>query len=90
MAARLGENALFYLFTVFVLEYGQDTLNLGRTELLIAVSPSVRARATRARRSATSSVLRWAAGSRRSSRRPCSRSGPAGRSTSPCTWPSAA
>lgn len=28
MAARIGENALFYLFTVFILEYGQDTLGL--------------------------------------------------------------
>lgn len=37
MAARIGENALFYLFTVFVLEYGEAELGLPRSELLIAV-----------------------------------------------------
>jgi MHS family shikimate/dehydroshikimate transporter-like MFS transporter len=35
--ARVGENALFYLFTVFVLEYGEDELGFERNEILIAV-----------------------------------------------------
>jgi MHS family shikimate/dehydroshikimate transporter-like MFS transporter len=35
--ARIGENALFYLFTVFVLEYGEDELGFERNEILIAV-----------------------------------------------------
>jgi metabolite-proton symporter len=37
MAARIGENALFYLFTVFVLEYGETELGFERSSLLIAV-----------------------------------------------------
>jgi MFS family permease len=35
--ARIGENALFYLFTVFVLEYGEDELGFERNQMLIAV-----------------------------------------------------
>ena len=35
--ARVGENALFYLFTVFVLEYGEDELGFERNEILVAV-----------------------------------------------------
>jgi metabolite-proton symporter len=35
--ARVGENALFYLFTVFVLEYGTDELGFERNEILVAV-----------------------------------------------------
>ena len=35
--ARVGENALFYLFTVFVLEYGEDELGFERNQVLIAV-----------------------------------------------------
>jgi MHS family shikimate/dehydroshikimate transporter-like MFS transporter len=37
LGARVGENALFYLFTVFVLEYGEDELGFERNEILIAV-----------------------------------------------------
>jgi len=35
--ARVGENALFYLFTVFVLEYGESELGFERNQMLIAV-----------------------------------------------------
>jgi MFS transporter, MHS family, shikimate and dehydroshikimate transport protein len=35
--ARVGENALFYLFTVFVLEYGESELGFERNQILIAV-----------------------------------------------------
>jgi MFS transporter, MHS family, shikimate and dehydroshikimate transport protein len=35
--ARVGENALFYLFTVFILEYGTDELGFERNEILVAV-----------------------------------------------------
>ena len=37
LGARVGENGLFYLFTVFILEYGESELGFERTELLIAV-----------------------------------------------------
>jgi metabolite-proton symporter len=37
MGARIAENALFYLFTVFILEYGETELGLERDSLLIAV-----------------------------------------------------
>ena len=35
--ARVGENALFYLFTVFVLEYGESELGFERNQILVAV-----------------------------------------------------
>jgi MHS family shikimate/dehydroshikimate transporter-like MFS transporter len=35
--ARVGENALFYLFTVFILEYGESELGFERNQLLVAV-----------------------------------------------------
>jgi len=37
MGARIAENALFYLFTVFILEYGESELGLERGQLLVAV-----------------------------------------------------
>jgi len=37
LGARVGENGLFYLFTVFILEYGESELGFERTELLVAV-----------------------------------------------------
>jgi MHS family shikimate/dehydroshikimate transporter-like MFS transporter len=37
MGARIGENALFYIFTVFILEYGTEELGLERGQILPAV-----------------------------------------------------
>jgi metabolite-proton symporter len=38
MGMRIAENGAFYLFTVFVLAYGEETLNLGKTTMLTGVA----------------------------------------------------
>ena len=38
MGMRLSENAVFYLFTVFVLAYGEETLELGKSTMLLGVA----------------------------------------------------
>jgi len=37
MGMRIGENGCFYIFTVFVLAYGEDTLNLSKNTMLTGV-----------------------------------------------------
>ena len=43
MGMRVGENAVFYIFTVFVLAYAEDTLKLGKSTMLtgLAISAAV-------------------------------------------------
>jgi MFS transporter, MHS family, shikimate and dehydroshikimate transport protein len=43
MGMRVGENAIFYVFTVFVLSYAEDTLELGKSTMLtgLAISAAV-------------------------------------------------
>jgi metabolite-proton symporter len=38
MGMRIAENGVFYLFTVFVLAYGEETLKLGKTTMLTGVA----------------------------------------------------
>jgi MFS family permease len=38
MGMRVGENAIFYIFTVFVLKYGEDTLKLGKSTMLTGLA----------------------------------------------------
>jgi MFS transporter, MHS family, shikimate and dehydroshikimate transport protein len=38
MGMRIAENGVFYVFTVFVLAYGEETLNLGKTTMLTGVA----------------------------------------------------
>jgi MHS family shikimate/dehydroshikimate transporter-like MFS transporter len=38
MGMRLSENAVFYLYTVFVLAYGEETLKLGKSTMLTGVA----------------------------------------------------
>jgi metabolite-proton symporter len=38
MGMRIAENGVFYIFTVFVLSYGEKTLNLGKTTMLTGVA----------------------------------------------------
>jgi MFS family permease len=38
MGMRMAENGIFYIFTVFVLAYGEDTLKLGKTTMLTGVA----------------------------------------------------
>jgi MHS family shikimate/dehydroshikimate transporter-like MFS transporter len=38
MGMRIAENGAFYLFTVFVLAYGEETLDLGKTTMLTGVA----------------------------------------------------
>jgi len=37
MGMRVGENAVFYIFTVFVLSYAEETLKLGKSTMLIGL-----------------------------------------------------
>jgi MFS family permease len=38
MGMRIGENAVFYIFTVFVLTYAEDTLKLGKSTMLTGLA----------------------------------------------------
>jgi MHS family shikimate/dehydroshikimate transporter-like MFS transporter len=38
MGMRIAENGIFYIFTVFVLAYGEETLKLGKTTMLTGVA----------------------------------------------------
>jgi MFS transporter, MHS family, shikimate and dehydroshikimate transport protein len=38
MGMRIGENAIFYIFTVFILEYAEDTLKLGKSTMLTGLA----------------------------------------------------
>jgi metabolite-proton symporter len=38
MGMRMAENGIFYIFTVFVLAYGEETLKLGKTTMLTGVA----------------------------------------------------
>jgi metabolite-proton symporter len=38
MGMRVGENAIFYIFTVFVLAYAEDTLKLGKSTMLTGLA----------------------------------------------------
>jgi MHS family shikimate/dehydroshikimate transporter-like MFS transporter len=38
MGMRVGENAVFYIFTVFVLSYAEDTLELGKSTMLTGLA----------------------------------------------------
>jgi metabolite-proton symporter len=38
MGMRIAENGIFYVFTVFVLAYGEDTLKLGKSTMLTGVA----------------------------------------------------
>jgi MHS family shikimate/dehydroshikimate transporter-like MFS transporter len=38
MGMRMSENGVFYLFTVFVLAYGEETLDLGKSTMLLGVA----------------------------------------------------
>jgi len=38
MGMRIGENAIFYIFTVFVLSYAEETLKLGKSTMLTGLA----------------------------------------------------
>ncbi len=38
MGMRMAENGIFYIFTVFVLHYGEEALDLGKSTMLIGVA----------------------------------------------------
>jgi metabolite-proton symporter len=40
MGMRIAENGIFYIFTVFVLAYGEDTLKVGKSTILTCVAIS--------------------------------------------------